>query len=114
MIARRTQMAVDAAIAKERNRANAVREAEAHVRPWTGELKRAFDSVEAVYRHTLKIARPDRDYGKVHPDALRDIVDNLPRPGAKPHLASDSTRSSAEMSAEMNERFERMFPGAKL
>jgi hypothetical protein len=103
------RVAQDAAIRNQR----AIRDAERFVRPWVGDI--AMDSAmhpADIYRGALK-AIGVRDADKLHPDALRPILEAQPKPGARvmyerqqngrrPSVAQDS---NVEVKTSFAERF---------
>jgi hypothetical protein len=89
--------AIQAGVAAGRRAERSITEARDAVRPYVGELKLSFDSAEQVYRHTLKMLNV-KNADKMHEDALRPILDALPRPGAKrveQRLAADAAPAGA-------------------
>lgn len=103
--------AMDAAIEQRVSaaiRANDARHAEVAtalrtVRPYTGELNIAFDSAEAVYRHTLTALGVAA--GKTaHRDALPEILAAQPKPGARPN-AEPRLAHDAAAAKGFGERF---------
>ncbi|HEY0120641.1 MAG TPA: DUF2213 domain-containing protein [Rhizobium sp.] len=85
--------AMDEAIAGERQRQHAIRDAERFVRPWVGDLTIAFDSAEDVYKTALEM-RGKTTKG-IHPSAYRSILEMVPKPGSEhrnsnPRVAMDS------------------------
>lgn len=73
-----------------------VRVALAEIKPWVGDLPAtmAFDSAPDVFRHALKMLNVD-GAETLHADALKPILNSLPKPGAKPStgpaIAMDSS-----------------------
>jgi 8-oxo-dGTP pyrophosphatase MutT (NUDIX family) len=87
-----------------------VRQAEAEVRPWVGELPAtmSFDSAEAVRRQALKMLGV-AGHDTMHADALSTVLSVQPRPGSQgngerhnptPHLGMDESRKKT-----INDRF---------
>lgn len=90
-----TKPAMDAAIRAVQENERGIRVALGEVRPWIGELPPtlAFDSAAAVYRHVLT-ARGVPGADKMHADALRPVLESLPKAGAKP--AAQQTPMAAD------------------
>lgn len=101
--------AITAAVAKTADRIRkeqkALREAEAFVRPWVGELV-AMDSAEAVYRGALKALNVD--VTGIHASALPTILKMQPLPGARKEARQTPVAMDAARVASYAERF----PGA--
>lgn len=84
---------IAAAIASERKRAAAIRQAERDVAPHIGELAVAQDSAAKVYKLALDAAGVDTT--GAHPSAYRHMVAMLPKPGAQsPRIAADRASST--------------------
>jgi hypothetical protein len=81
-----------------------IREAEEDVRPYVGKLAMAHDSASDVYRTALG-AMGVKDVEKLHPDALRPILKNLPIPGSE-------RRPAVTMDAAATKSYAERFPGA--
>ncbi len=73
--------AVEAAVARVEKNHNAIAEAQRMVRPYVGDLSVAFDSADAVLRHTLTAMGVN--VKDTHPDALPAILAAQPQPGAR-------------------------------
>lgn len=95
--------AEDRAIRRQRD----IREAERFVRPWVGDLAVVHDSAEGVYRAALTTLGVN--VGKVHPDALRPILEAQPKPGEQVRRAGSSI---AAMDAAASDEYLKMFPNA--
>jgi hypothetical protein len=94
--------AVEAAVARVEKNHNAVAEAQRMVRPYVGDLSVAFDSAEAVYRHTLTAMGVN--VKDTHPDALPAILAAQPKPGAR--RSSEARIAHDEAAAKgFSERF---------
>ena len=78
-LASAVKLATDAATRTQRE----IREAERFVEPWVGRLTMAHDSAPDVYRSALK-ALNFEGADKLHPEALRPVLQAQPVPGAKP------------------------------
>jgi hypothetical protein len=72
------RVAQDAAIRNQR----AIRDAERFVRAWVGDMAMDANHPADIYRGALK-ALGVKGADKVHPDALRPILEAQPRPGAR-------------------------------
>lgn len=96
--------AIGAAVKGERANQKAIREAEKAVRPYVGELNIAFDSAEAVFRHTLEALGVKTE--GVHKDALRPILDAQPVPGKR-----QAHQERVAMDSKGAADFETMYPG---
>ena len=102
-----TETTTKNAVTAANQNAREIVEATQFVRPWVGDLSVACDSAEAVYRTalgTLGVAGAD----KLHRDALKPILQALPKPSDKPrarqqHLAQDAAGAKG---------FAERFPGA--
>jgi hypothetical protein len=104
------RVAQDAAIRNQR----AIREAERFVRPWVGDL--AMDSANHpadVYRATLR-ALGVKGADRVHPDALRPILEAQPRPQARVAYARQQAgrAMASDSAAEVKGSFADRFPDA--
>lgn len=98
--------AIKAAVGKVRKDQTALREAEAFVRPWVGELV-AMDSAEQVFRATAKALRID-GADTIHASALKTVISMQPKPGARrvdnePRVAMDAAAAAS---------YAERFPGA--
>lgn len=82
-----------------------IREAERFVAPWVGQLAVTFDSAEEVYRKALKMMGKS-GIDKVHPSALRFLIEQEPLPGAR-RTPTQNARVAADTAAtsSFNERF---------
>jgi hypothetical protein len=76
-----------------------IREAEEDVRPYVGKLAMAHDSAADVYRTALG-ALGVKDVEKLHTDALRPILKNLPIPGTERRPMVTMDASAAKSYAE--------------
>lgn len=107
--------AMDAALKKTRedtiaevNKNNReIREAEREVRPYVGEVTRAFDSASDVYKATLESLNVDLK--DVHPSAYRSMLKLIPVPGSKKTIINDEQLG---MDAAQRSDFVKRFPGA--
>jgi 8-oxo-dGTP pyrophosphatase MutT (NUDIX family) len=108
--------AMDAALAKERKETlaeasknfNAIREAERAVRPYIGEVTKAFDSAGDVYKSTLEALKVD--VTGVDPSAYPAMLKLVPVPGA-PVSKFDPTKPLG-MDAAATAGFEGRFKNA--
>ena len=100
--------AMDEAIAGERQRQHAIRDAERFVRPWVGDLNPtiAFDSAEDVYKTALEM-RGKATKG-IHPSAYRSILEMVPKPGSEHR----NTNSRVAMDSATTKGFSEMYPDA--
>jgi DNA-binding transcriptional MerR regulator len=89
-----------------------IREAERFVQPWVGNLQMVFDSAEEVYRKTLKIMGV-RGTERVHPSALRFLIEQQPQPGARRTSSGGGGSRQAADSASNVLSFEERYPDAK-
>ena len=96
-----------AAIESEKQRQNAIREAERAFRPHLGELAMSFDSAEEVYRHGLKAMGVRTRLDHVPLTALKAILESQPSPSAR----RQEPREYA-MDANAVESFSKRFKGA--
>lgn len=112
-----TTTAMDAAIKKARDETTAtikaemtaIAEAREFVRGWVGAISLAHDSVNGVYKATLKALGTDAD--KVNDtEALRLLIESKPKPSDRPVRAHDSSQPAydADVAASLAKRF----PGA--
>jgi hypothetical protein len=102
---RAIQLAQDRAIKNQR----AIRDAERYVRIWVGDLAMDAAGPADIYRAALKaLGVPGVD--RVHPDALRPILDAQPKPSAR--TAQDHSRRIAQDAKVEGDFFSR-FPDAK-
>lgn len=112
-----TTTAMDAAIKKARDETTAtikaemtaIAEAREFVRGWVGAISLAHDSVNGVYKATLKALGIDAD--KVNDtEALRLLIESKPKPSDRPVRAHDSSQPAydADVAASLAKRF----PGA--
>jgi len=96
--------AIGVALAQDRARQSAVREAERIVRPYIGDLAIAQDTAEDVFRFALNTL--GISVNGVHPDAYKHILLAQPKPGddrrSSPPLANDSAATKS---------IEERFPG---
>lgn len=104
----RIKIATDRAIATERARQNAIRDAEKRVRPWIGEIGMAQDSAIDIYK--LALDTHGVSYDEVHqdPGTLWAMLQLVPKPGEaqpRPRLAQDSKKAT--------DTFLERFPQAK-
>ena len=90
--------AISTALAAERARAQAVRDAERDVRPWVGDMALAFDSAAEVYTAALKGLGVDTR-GITDARALKLVLDAQPKAGTRTSLAMDSNALSAAAAA---------------
>lgn len=103
--------AVTTAVTNERKQAQGVRQAEAEVRPWVGDLPPtiAFDSAEQVRRHALKILGvPGHD--TMHADALGAVLAVQPKPGAARPTTAPALIAQDEATTSS---FAKNFPGSE-
>lgn len=104
---------VDDALARDRLRQQAFREAERVSRPWVGDLNLALDEAQTaddVYRITLvALGVPGLD--AIHPSAYRAILEMQPKPGAAP--ARDGSPVRLAMDSAGARGFAERFPGAQ-
>jgi hypothetical protein len=106
--------AMDAALAKARKEtlaeankvARDIRDAERAIRPYIGEVTKAFDSASDVYKSALEALKVD--VVGVDPSAYPALLKLVPVPGAKPKF--DDARLS--MDAASTADFSKRFPGA--
>ncbi len=106
-----TQKAMDAAIGAAVTKAQddiraqmkAAHEAREFVAPWVGQLPMALDSAEEVMRSALKILGVKVD--NVHADALRPIIANLPKPGARTRTTAAVPAMDQATVSSFGERF---------
>lgn len=104
------KQAVDEAIAGERTRQNAIRDALVFVRPWAGDLTMAFDSADDVYKHAVK-ARGGEVTG-VHPSAFKSILKVMPKPGDRTGGAPRRDGGTPiAMDAAASETMAKKYPG---
>ncbi len=106
--------AMDAAIktATDRIKADAkeLREAEAFVKDWIGDVAMAHDAAIDVYRTAIKTLKPDLDVKAFDSAALRGMISLIEKPGAKRRrqeadpLAHDAAGATS---------FEEAFPATK-
>lgn len=101
--------AMDAAIAKVRKETiqamNDVAAARAHVLPIVGEIKMAFDSAEGVYHQAFKMqGKPDIAKKVKGVEALREMWDLMPVPGARP------ARETIALDSASVDNFAKQFP----
>ena len=104
--------AIAAATKQTRETEQGIRTAIAKVKPWVGEFAAdmAFDSATDVFRRAagmLKVKNAD----KLHPDALEQIIENMPRPGTDRRQAQDENNGMAADAATVDD-YDKMFPGA--
>jgi hypothetical protein len=99
--------AMDSAISGERQRQQAIREAERAVRPWVGDLAIAFDSAEDVYRHALKTSGNKSAADIKELAALKALLELTPKPGA-----ARQNNTPVAMDSAASDSFAKMFPDA--
>jgi hypothetical protein len=99
------KMAQDRAISNQR----AIRDAERFVRPWVGEIAMDAAAPADIYRSALK-ALGVKGYDKMHPDALRPVLEAQPRPSAK--MAADRRLKTIAQDAKPDGSFFERFPEA--
>lgn len=109
-VRRTVRLAVDSALAAERERQAELREAERFVRPIVGDLGIACDSADEVYAHALQMRGISKEKVKAMPAAayrplLEAMQTAVPRsPRQEPALAVDAKPSGKS--------FRERFPGA--
>lgn len=107
-----TRKAMDEAIRIAQDRAirnqKAIRNAERFVRPWVGDLAMDANYPSDIYRAALK-ALNVRNVDKLHPHALRPILEAQPRPSVR--LAADKGRRIAQ-DVKVEGTFADRFPDA--
>lgn len=96
-------------LAAVRENERGVRAALDMVKPWVGDIPAtmAFDTGAAVIRHALEM-RGFAGAKTVHDDALRPILESLPKPGAK---APDAKRDPIAMDSTMIGKAQKIAPG---
>jgi 8-oxo-dGTP pyrophosphatase MutT (NUDIX family) len=103
--------AMDAAIAKARADTLAevtktnreIRDAERAVRPYVGEVTKAFDSAADVYKSTLEALKVD--VTGVDPSAFPAMLRLVPVPGSKPVMQDVSMGMDAATAADFEKRY---------
>jgi hypothetical protein len=105
--------AMDAAIkvATDKIRADAkdLREAEAFVKDWIGDVTLAHDAAIDVYRTAIKTLKPDLDVKAFDAVALRGMISLIEKPGAKRRRQEDPLAHDAAGATS----FEDAFPATK-
>ena len=103
--------AIATALAADRARAGAVRDAERDVRPWVGDMALSCDSAAEVYAAALKGLGVDTR-GITDPKALKLVLDAQPRAGASRRngLAMDaaSLKAASEQFPKISEGLSRI------
>lgn len=97
--------AIKAAVGKVRKDQSALRDAEAFVRPWVGEVV-AMDSAEEVLRSAAKALGVD-SADTIHVSALKTVISMQPKPGARP-----TRQPTVAMDAASAKSYAERFPGA--
>ena len=101
------RVAQDSAIKNQR----AIRDAERYIRPWVGDLALDAAGPADVYRGALK-ALGVRGADKLHPDALRPVLDAQPRPGMRMAHDARARVMAQDSSAKVEGSFLDRFPDA--
>ena len=105
--------AMDAAIkvATDKIKADAkeLREAEAFVKDWIGDVTLAHDAAVDVYRTALKTLKPDLDVKAFDAAAMRGMISLIEKPGAKRRRQEDPLAHDAAGATS----FEDAFPATK-
>ena len=108
-----TRSALDHAIKVAQDSASknqrAIREAERFVRPWVGDIAMDAAGPADVYRGALK-ALGVRGADKLHPDALKPILEVQPRPGIR--AAHDRRQMAQDSNVKPEGSFLDRFPDA--
>jgi hypothetical protein len=100
-----TKTAMDEAIAAERKRFHACREAERIVRPYIGDLAKPLDNPHAIIK--LALDSVGEDVTGIHPSAWQRILEMHPKPGDQRQPVS---RAAVAMDEKDRDSFAQRFP----